>query len=109
MACCARGHPRRRGNEEISIDAEIAGAGHLDLRRVLKALQRQNLGKCDKLRRTLLMFAARLKLQMFRPAAPCGFYPALSGGSLSQHHGVTWRRHWPFCGSAKLATVAPRV
>jgi len=53
------------------------------------------------------MFAARLKLQMFRPAAPCGFYPALCGGSLSQHHGGTWRRHRSFCGSAGLATVAP--
>ena len=53
------------------------------------------------------MFTARLKLQVFQPAAPCGFYPALSGGSLSQHHRVTWRRHRPFCGSVRLATVAP--
>ena len=89
------------------MDAEITVAGHIDRRKVSKALQRQYIAKRNKLRRTLAMFAARLKLQVFRPTAPCGFYPALSGGSLSQHHGGTWRRHRPFCGSARLATVAP--
>ena len=42
-----------------------------------------------------------------RPAAPCGFYPALHDWPRSQHRSVMWRRHRPFCGSAKLATVAP--
>lgn len=88
-------------------DAEIAVTGHLDRRRVSKASQRQRIAKNDKLRRTLARFAARLKLQVFRPAASCGFYPALSGWPLSQHPSATWRRVRSFCGSAKLATVAP--
>jgi len=47
------------------MDAEITVAGHIDRRKVSKALQRQYIAKRNKLRRTLAIFAARLKLQVF--------------------------------------------
>ena len=85
--------------------------GHRDRRKVSKAVQRQRIGENDRLCRISRNVCGVIGICRAscpnRPYVPCVLYPALHGWSRSQRCSVTQRRHRPFCGSARIATVAP--